>query len=115
MMPSSASTVSGVVCEALRLGEPFLTISELAFGWPPIPTPAIGRSLNASTVTSTSRERPLVTSFADRPPIDAPATPAAASVATSAQASRTIRVRPSAPTTATANVTTNSATKLDCE
>jgi len=75
MTPSSASTVSGVVCDALRLGDPFLTISELAFGWPPIPTPASGRSLNASTVTSTSRERPLVTSFADLPPIEAAAAP----------------------------------------
>ena len=68
MTPSSASTVSGVVCEALRLGEPFPASSELARGWPPTPTPAIGRSLKASSVTETSRERPLVTSFADRPP-----------------------------------------------
>ncbi len=80
-----------------------------------MPTPASGRSLNASNVTDTSRERPLVTSFAERPPIAAPATPAAASVTTSAHARSTIRVRRSAPITATANVTTKSATKLDWE
>ena len=56
--------------------------SALARGCPPMPTPAIGRSSNASSVIRTRRERPLVTSRAERSPMAAPATPAATSVAT---------------------------------
>ena len=45
----------------------------------------------------------------------APATPAATSVASSVHARSATRVRRSLPTIAIANVTTKSATKLDCE
>ena len=99
--------------DAFRLGEPLPDSSALARGWPPTPTPPSGRASKASRVTLTSRERPLVTSLAERLFTASAATAAAASVATSAQATSTIRRRRPIPTTATANVTTKSATKLD--
>jgi hypothetical protein len=75
----------------------------------------MGRSSNASSVIWTRRERPLVTSRAERSPTAAPATPAATSVAASAPVRRMTRVRRSLPATAIAKVTANSATKLDWE
>ena len=107
--------MSGVVWDAFRLGEPLPDSSALARGWPPTPTPRERTGPKASRVTFTSRERPLVTSLAERPFTASAATAAAANVATSAQATRRIRSRRPIPTSATANVTTKSATKLDCE
>ena len=65
-MPSSATTVSGVVCETKRLGgPPFFETAWLAFGWEPRPTPTSGWCANTFTVSSTRRERSLVTRWVD--------------------------------------------------
>ena len=52
--------VRGAVWDALRLAVPVPDTSVLARGCPPTPTPASGCALNVSSVTETSRERPLV-------------------------------------------------------
>jgi len=60
-MPSSAATVSGVVCERSRFAEScVLASSLLACGCPPIPTPTSGWFSNTTHVTRASRVRPLV-------------------------------------------------------
>ena len=60
-MPSSAATVSGVVCDLSRFAESCVFASSLlAWGWPPTPTPTRGWCSKAIHVTRASRVRPLV-------------------------------------------------------
>ena len=58
-MPSSAATVSGVVCERSRFADSCVFASSLlACGWPPIPTPATGWCTAIRTPLRTSFPRP---------------------------------------------------------
>ena len=60
--PSSAATVSGVVCDGLARMPCFFPSLWLASASPPIPTPAIGCAATTRAVLTTRSERPLVTS-----------------------------------------------------
>ena len=93
MIPPSASTVNGAVCEAFLFTDPVPDRSRLARGWPPIPTPPTGRASNASSVIVTRRERELVTSFTERPWIELAAYAPEPSAATPAHTRSAIRSR----------------------
>jgi hypothetical protein len=115
-MPSSAATVSGVVCERSRLAESCVFASSLlACGWPPMPTPTIGWFWKTTHVTRASRVRPLVALRAES--LTAVAATNAAPAITQAAAPTTSTRRSLGPpsTYETATPTANSAAKLDCE
>jgi len=115
-MPSSAATVSGVVCERSRFAESSVFASSLlACGWPPMPTPTSGWCSNTIHVTRASRVRPLVAWRAES--LTAVAATKAAPASTHAAAPTTTTRRTPGPPSAnaTATATAKSATRLDCE
>jgi len=110
MIPSSAATVSGVVCDLSRLAESCVFASSLlACGWPPMPTPTTGWCSNTIHVTRASRVRPLVAWRAES--LTAVAATNAAPARTQTTAPTTSTRRRSAPpsTNETATVTAKSA------
>src|SRR5919204_6116070 len=114
--PSSAATVSGVVCERFLLAATRRAASSrLAFGCPPTPTPTSGWFRNTVHVTETRRERSLVNFRAESFRTWTATTPAAASTTAAATPATTRRI-PGEPTASTSAVTTMKiATMLDCE
>ena len=115
-MPSSAATVSGVVCETNRVGDPpCFERAWLATGWAPSPTPAAGCDSNTFHVSSTRRDRSLVNRRAEWSLAELRTNPAAPRSTTAAvKAATSFRPRPPA-NAARASVTTKSAAMLDCE
>ena len=115
-MPSSAETVSGVVCETKRLGgPPFFETAWLAFGWEPRPTPTSGWCRITFTVRSMRRERSLVTRCVEAPAtLSAIKAPPPASTTTAVIAATSLTAR-SPATTEMNTATAKSATRLDCE
>ena len=78
MAPSSAATVSGVVCETKfavgRTSRSSSASRRLADAWPPIPTPFSGSSRTTRTVSSTRWVRSLVSRRSESPRISIDAT-----------------------------------------
>src|SRR5262245_1368961 len=114
--PSSAATVSGVVCETKRVGDPpCFERAWLATGWLPRPTPAVGCARKTFQVSSTRRERSLVNRRAEWSRTELTRIPAAPSSTTTAvTAATSFRLRFPA-TAASTRVTTNNDAMLDCE
>ena len=114
--PSSAATVSGVVCDLLRLASMRRAASSrLATGCPPTPTPTSGWLRNTLQVTATSLERSLVNFLAESFPTWTVTTAAAATTIAAATAATTSRTSREPVTSARAVTTTKIVTMLDCE
>jgi hypothetical protein len=109
-MPSSAATVSGVVCDLSRFAESCVFASSLlACGCPPTPTPTIGWCSKAIQVTRASRVRPLVAWRAESLTAVAATKPAPARMHATAPTTSTRRSSGPPSTYDTATVTANSA------
>jgi hypothetical protein len=115
-MPSSAATVSGVVCDLSRFADSSVFASSLlACGCPPMPTPTTGWFLNTIHVTRARRVRPLVALRAESLTAFAATNTAPAITQTTAPTTSTRRSIGPPSVNDTARATTNNATKLDCE
>src|SRR5712691_5623052 len=115
-MPSSAATVTGVVCETSpRVGVRDLASARLARGCAPTPTPANGWWTNTLTATATRCDLPLVNDRADCPFTLAATRPAPIRTKAAVAIATIRRARPSPVASVTATTTTNSATSADCE
>src|SRR5438093_8752461 len=109
-IPSSAATVSGVVCETKFCSGPkFVASFWLARGCPPMPTPASGWCANTFAVRLMRRERSLVAFRTDVWATFAAAIPTAISATAAAATTATWRPRRSPATRVTARTTTKSA------
>src|SRR5512141_142504 len=114
--PSSAATVSGVVCDLFLLAASLCAASSrLAFGWAPTPTPASGWFRKTLQVTATRRDRSLVDLRAESPRACRPTTAPAAITITAETATTTRRVSLDPAASASAVTTTKIVTMLDCE
>ena len=106
------------MCETkFGVGRSLCASRRLARGWPPMPTPMSGCSSITRVVSSTRSVRSLVILFKDFPSASCTATYAqpASSAAAAPAAPRRAGCGASPVATASASVTTSSATMLDCE
>src|SRR5207249_2920538 len=114
--PSSAATVTGVVCETSPFdGVLEFASSRLACGCEPTPTPAKGWWRNTRPATATRCVLPLVSDRADCPFTLAATRPPPTSAKQAVAIATTRRPRRSPAARVTATTTTNSARRPDCE